>query len=313
MSLINYLSKVKSKFLSVTIHQISKKNIFIPFLFILLIPINSSYAIDPYENISFYKLDNGMQVVLAPSDKAQNLKIKVKVKVGQSVENIHNVGVSHLLEHLLFRDGRFEEGQTYLQLIKENGGSVNGYTSNYETGYYAKIPYKKGDWLVKQFSKMLFNRDIKHDDIQRARSSVELEIGEPGWLSEKLGIDIFGSYSLRYFPEPGFFESEFGIKRQNYTADEQRLSNRKLSYDQLITLYKEYYYPSNMILFVSGNFNSRNMTSLIKTEFGKHKESTGKTVNDDIKPIPNNKPYLRVDQSLLYSPYIYISGQNMII
>lgn len=306
MSCLFYKSLLKSKMLIAIIPRISMIYKYFPFLFLFFLPLNSSYAINPYENITFYQLDNGMQVVLAPSDKAQNFKIKVKVKVGQSVENINNLGVSHLLEHLLFRDGRFEEGQTYLQLIKENGGSINGYTSYYETGYHAKIPYKKSDWLVKQFSKMLFNRDIKHKDIQRAKSSVELEIGEPGWLSEKLNRDIFGSYSLRYFPEPGFFESEFGIKRQYYTDDEQRLSNRKLTYDELIKLYKDYYYPSNMILFVSGNFNPNNMISLIKTEFGKYKKRTGKTVDDDIKPIPNNKPYLRVEQFPFFSPYINI-------
>ena len=56
---------------------------YFPFLFLFFLPLNSSYAINPYENITFYQLDNGMQVVLAPSDKAQNFKIKVKVKVGQ--------------------------------------------------------------------------------------------------------------------------------------------------------------------------------------------------------------------------------------
>jgi len=114
-----------------------------------------AFSRDPFKEMSFHELNNGMSVVLAPSNQAKNVKVKVRVKVGTSVENKKNLGVSHLVEHLLFRDSELEDGQTYLQLIKEEGGNINANVTKDETSYHAVIPFKKGEWLVKRFAMML--------------------------------------------------------------------------------------------------------------------------------------------------------------
>jgi len=151
----------------------------------------------------------------------------------------------------------------------------------------------------------LFDRKIELDFIEKAKSSVELETGEPGWLSRLFGFDLLGSFWLRYFPTPDFYDSEFGIKYPSYTNDEFRLSNRRLTYDQLIKHFDDYYRPSNMMLFVSGKFDSNKMLDLIKDEFGKQSNVPGKTVLEII-PVPNNNPYRRVYNSIWITPHINI-------
>lgn len=267
-------------------------------------------AQDPYKNITLHTLSNGMDIVLAPSRQAENVQVKIRVNVGKAVEDESNLGVSHLLEHLIFRDARFNDEQTYSDLIEENGGSINASVGRNETTYYATIPSQKGEWLIEEFSHMLFNNNIEREDIDRAKSSVELEIGEPSWLADLLDVDIFATLIYRYFPKPDFFESEFGMSKAYYSGNEYRLSNRKLTEDQLHKHYESYYYPSNMVLFVTGKFNSEKMLSFIKQKFGMHPDRQGKTV-PELEPEPNNKPYRRVKNYTSSSAYIYIGTKYL--
>ncbi len=267
-------------------------------------------AQDPYKDVTLHTLSNGIDVVLAPSSQAENVKVKVRVNVGRVVENKNNLGVTHLLEHLIFRDSRFNDEQTYSDLIKENGGTINAGVRRDETAYYATIPSQKGEWLVEEFATMLFNHKIEQDAIDRAKSSVELEIGEPSWLAELLGVDIFATLIQRYFPRPDFYESEFGISQAFYSGNEYRLSNRRLTKDQLDKHYISYYYPSNMTLFVTGKFDANKMISLIEQKFGRHPDRKGKNI-PTLEPKMNNKPYRRVESYRSSSPYIYIGTKHL--
>ncbi len=266
---------------------------------------SSVYAQDPYENVSFHELDNGMTVVLAPGSKAGNISVKIRVDVGSISEDQSNLGVSHLLEHLIFRDSRFDDEQTYLQLIKENGGKVNAFVSRDATVYYALMPSEKGEWLVEQFGNMLFDHTIDEEAIMRAKSSVELEIGEPSWLAGVLGTDVLAPVFHRYFPEAGFFESEFGLSDPSYSMNEIRLSSKKLTHEQLDGHYQSFYRPSNMVIFVSGNFNQNQMLSQIKGKFGTQPRREGRSVPSE-NPLSSNKPYQRIQWNPYGSPYIYI-------
>lgn len=267
-------------------------------------------AQDPYKNVTLHTLSNGMDVVLAHSSQAENVKVKVRVNVGKVVEVESNLGVSHLLEHLIFRDSRFNDEQTYSNLIEENGGTINASVGRDETAYYATIPFQKGEWLIEEFANMLFNLKIEQEAIDRAKSSVELETGEPSWLAERLGVDIFATLIYRYFPKPDYYESEFGISESFYSRNEYKLSNRKLTKDQLLKHYESYYYPSNMALFVTGKFDADKMLSLIEQKFGNHPDRKGKTV-PTLEPASNNKPYRRVKDYKSSSAYIYIGTKYL--
>lgn len=274
-------------------------------------PFNDSAAAqDPYKNVTLHTLSNGMDVVLAPGAQADNVNLKVRVNVGRAVEDKNNLGVSHLLEHLIFRDSRFNDEQTYSDLVEENGGSINARVRRYETVYYATVPYRKGEWIVEQFDNMLFNHEVTQASIDRARSSVELETGEPSWLAEILGFDIFASLIHRYFPAPDFYESEFGMRQPYYSKDEYRLSNRRLTQDQIDRHYISYYHPSNMVLFVSGNFDAGKMLSFIEKKFGRHPDRDGETV-PVLEPEMNGRPYRRVQYTSSSAAYIYIGTKYL--
>lgn len=235
------------------------------FLVLVLIPFVLNAGEDPFKNIELHTLDNGLKVILSPSESAKNIALKVRVGVGGYSETRETLEVSHILEHALFRDGNLEDGKTYLQLIEEEGGKVNAYVRRDETAYYTTIPSNKLDWALIKFKDMIFNRTFDPKIIDLAKSSVVLEIGEPFFFNEIFNTDFFGNFFKHYFADHGYWESEFGYAPHEYTAEEERLSVEYIDVSDVERHYKDYYYPANMTLFLSGNFNSKHvLTSLRK-------------------------------------------------
>jgi hypothetical protein len=157
---------------------------------------------------------------------------------------------------------------------------------------------------------MLFENEINNDSIKCAKLSVELEIGEPSRFAELFGFDVSATIFERYFPDRDFMESEFGISYPFYSANEYRLSNRRLTMMQLKNHYESYYRPSNIVLFISGNFDPDHMISLVSKVYGKYEDSSGKTL-PIINPVPASKPYWRVKLFPFSHPYIYVGTKTL--
>jgi zinc protease len=122
------------------------------YLLLILIFITTLFSSNPYKNITSYTLKNGLKVYLYPNDKAENTAINVDVKVGMKAEDEDSAGLSHLVEHIVFRDGRIED-RDYLDLFKKEGASfVNAYTKYYKTQYLTTIKSDKAYWIVEQFA-----------------------------------------------------------------------------------------------------------------------------------------------------------------
>jgi predicted Zn-dependent peptidase len=226
--------------------------------------------LDPYSVLERIELLNGINVYLAPSNETNLMAIRVVVNVGWEVENEKNFGVSHLLEHVLFRNKNLKDEMSYLQIIKEAGGSANGETSIRETSYYASIPSNKGNWLVETFSQMILNPNIIEEYVEKEKSTVELEIGRPSAWSLALGFSPFDYLNPRYLSKPSFWETEFNIRNeQRFTNTEEQLSNRRLKTKQVLDHYNSYYYPKNMNLYITGKYDKQKLLQLLQVKWGK--------------------------------------------
>ncbi|UYL09437.1 insulinase family protein [Bdellovibrio sp. SKB1291214] len=265
---------------------------------------------DPYKKIEHIKLKNGMQVFLAPSDEATTTSLRLEVGVGWDIEKSGEYGISHLLEHVLFRDKSLKDEMTYLQLIREAGGEANGSTSSRVTSYFGSIPAKKGTWLLESFGKMILVPSILPEFVQKEKGTVELEIGRPGPISETLGFNPMDYLYPSYLREPGFWKSEFGIKgnEDRFTRTEEQLSNRKLEPAQLEKHYADWYYPANMKLFVAGKYDRAQMMAEIEKTWGSLPAKEGKKMPAPETPNPVERPFVR---RTLWdgNPYVYLGAK----
>ena len=191
------------------------------------------------------------------------------MNVGTEVEKAPIIGVSHLLEHVLFRDKQLKEEMSYLQLIKEAGGEANGQTEERQTSFFASIPATRGNWLLEKFAEMILHPEINDDYVAKEKGTVELERGRPSPLAGALKFDLLKYLSLGYLQSPGFAESEFGVKNpERYTLTEEQLSTQHLTTQQVHDHYENYYYPTNMRLYIAGRFDRAQVMSLINEKWG---------------------------------------------
>jgi predicted Zn-dependent peptidase len=247
-----------------------------------------SHLDDPYSQIEFFVLENGLEVILAPESAARTVKVYYEVDVGYGSEDVGNLGVSHLLEHTLFRHPDLSSNMSFLDVIQEKGGQGNGVTSKLTTSYFATVPSKKVIWTIQTFAKMMLGRKIQRKDLEKSRREVQLEIGEANPVSSFLGFDAAKWLTLPYLKAPEFYEYNFGMDlgKTSFTEEENRLSNQKIRLDQVQDRYDRYYYPGNSRLYVAGTFEPTKIKEVLRNSWG----SFSSSFKHELRPVQTPKP-----------------------
>ena len=256
---------------------------------------NTQQMKDPYKDIVHIELDNGMQVYLLNDEKSVNTQVEIEVAVGTDIETDANHGISHLVEHMVFRDQRVPHND-YMDYIKEEGATyINGYTSRYETGYKAIIDSNKSYWVVESFAQMLFDKNITEEDLESERGAVQTEIGEYLW-TDKFMWKLRAFFKMLSPEKKSIYEDDFALEKAKdlpaYYLD--KINNKHFSMKEVMEHYDAYYYPSNTILRVVGSFDVSKMQKLIQNTYGKiNRRGSKKTVRLPKNPTLNQKPHMR--------------------
>jgi zinc protease len=246
-----------------------KRILFILFL-ILTVPAWAQKE-DPFAQITYHQLPNGLKVVLSPNTKLDLVQVRVNVGAGMFHEKKENYGVSHLLEHVLFRNETLEDDMSYMQLIKEKEGEANGVTTWDHTSYFAIVNKSHAHWLIEIFHTMLLNPSLSAKHIETEKKTVLLEIGEPYWLNKFLGIDLTGLFRPPHLKQPTYWEKEFGVNfGHGFSDTEEQLATLRLTHAQVTEHYKDFYDPSNMQILISGGFDPQLVLNQINQLFGQH-------------------------------------------
>ncbi len=254
---------------------------------------NAAAQEDPYKDIVYMQLDNGLQVYLLNDDNAVNTKIELTVAVGTDIEDKQTYGLSHLVEHIVFRDKRIPH-RDYVDYIKEEGATyMNGYTARYKTGYNATIESSKSYWIAEMFAQMLFNKQVELEDLISEKGAVQTEIGAYEWTDKPLWYFIEALEVLTP-PKPDIFRDDFAlpnIKKQSLRLH-QKINNQTFTLPEVMAHYKTYYYPANMILKIAGHFDMDKMKKHVQTHYGSiQKKGSQKALKPEETPQLNQKPY----------------------
>ncbi len=242
------------------------------FLYLLTTTLFAERVTDPYKNIKYFELSNGLKVYMLSDAKAVNTQINLEVNVGVSVETNKNAGITHLLEHLIFRDQRVPYND-YLDYLEEEGATfVNGYTKEYSTEYLATMSSNKSYFLVTTFAQMLFDKNVTVEDLEIEKGALQVEVGELQWYSRIVYYisTVFKSLSSSFPDKANIYVDSFELEKdkENITEYISKYNNSQFTLDEVMKHYKEYYYPKNMTLKIVGNFDEDKMQKLIEEKYG---------------------------------------------
>jgi zinc protease len=209
-----------------------------------------------YEGIRTEVLPNGLHVYLKPVPHAPIVTTMVAYKVGSADERLDHTGLSHYLEHLMFKGtDKLMPGDIDRMTLRRGGGN-NAFTSEDYTIYYFSLPAEGWEDALKIEADRMRNLRIdERHEFQQEKGAVvaELERNEdiPWDLEEKAILPLL-----------------FGSGPYGHPVIGERAHVRGATADIIKSHYDQWYYPNNASLVMCGGFEVEPVLSRIKELFG---------------------------------------------
>lgn len=202
----------------------------------------------------YYKdvLDNGVTIVAEEVPGVHSVAVGFWVKTGSRLEEPEEAGVSHLIEHLLFKGTAKREAKQIAEAIEEVGGQLNAFTSKEYTCYFVRVLEEHLPLAVDVLSDMLFNSLFREQDLDREKNVVAEEIS----MYEDTPDDIIHDY----FSQTMWDGHPLGRPIIG-TMD----SLSRIDRDRLLSFYKRHYCPSNLVVALAGRFEHREAVDLLES------------------------------------------------
>ena len=202
-------------------------------------------------------LSNGMKVLVKEDHRAPVVVSQVWYKVGSSYEDNGITGVSHVLEHMMFKGTKKHGTGEFSRIIAENGGSENAFTGRDFTAYFQQLEKSRLPISFKLEADRMRNLTLPQEEFSK---EVEVVMEERRLRTE----DNPRALTVEQFYATAFVSSPYHNPIIGWMDD---LKN--LNVDDLKTWYGRWYAPNNATLIVVGAVNAPAVFELAEKYFGK--------------------------------------------
>jgi len=245
-------------------------------------------------------LDNGLRVLVETIPHVRSVSVGFWIKVGSRNENRRTNGISHLIEHCVFKGTKNRTGYQIVKGLESVGGTINAFTSRELTCYYAHILDEHFEVAVDTLSDIVLNATFKDREVRKEKHVILDEIRD----SEDTPDEIIYDHFLRdLFPSHPIGYTILGNAGNVKSFDAKDLRNH----------YDRFYVPNNMVISVSGNVKADRALKIVESKFGNRKRNGGrkppgpKPFNPE--PLPN--PYHVVNKPDLKQTHVFIGFRGM--
>ena len=212
-------------------------------------------------------LENGLTIIGEEIPYVKSISLGVWINAGSRIEDEEISGVSHFIEHMLFKGTRNRTSKQIASEIDNLGGQINAFTSKECTCYYVKLLDSHIDIGIDVLSDMILNSKFNEDDLDKERSVIIEELKMYEDSPEDLAYDLLTENIYKNDP--------LGM---NIIGTEESL--KRLNREKLLDYFNKYYVPNNSVIAISGNFNFDEIINKIEEKFKVWKK---RDVNVDIK------------------------------
>ncbi len=203
-------------------------------------------------------LDNGIILHLDKLGNVGTVGICVIVGIGSVHENEEERGISHLLEHMMFKSNEKYSYRQIANTLELNGGKSNAYTSTIATAYFFETLPRGFEKVLDVVTSMFLNARFREDEFENEKKVVLSEIERCLNDPESRLVEI-SSRAL-------YGKSDYGDPIGGY-----RETVESLEKSQVEEFKHKFYVGSNIFVLLSGNFSERHAT-LVEKAFGKVEE-----------------------------------------
>ena len=185
------------------------------------------------------KLANGLRLITKRINGVASLSLGIWINIGGRFESIKQKGISHFLEHLLFKGSNKYSCRKIKESIEGVGGSLNGFTSEELTCFLVKIPSRYLHSALDILSDMVLNPLLKPADVEKEKTVILEEL--------KMYKDLPQSYCLELLDELLWPRQPLGAPVIGTVESVRDMTNEAIRSFQ-----RTYYTPANIVISAAG-------------------------------------------------------------
>lgn len=200
------------------------------------------------------RYENGLRLVVEPMQGFASVSIAVMVKTGSRNEEISENGISHFIEHTVFKGTDRRSSFEISDYIDRIGAQINAFTSKEITCYYTKSTNEHTEDCIDVFSDIFFNAKFDSEELDKERGVIIEEINMGEDTPDELCLDLLAE---SYGGKDGIGMTILGptshIKRFNRNDIDRYMD--------------KYYTADNVVISIAGNVNAKQCEELIEKYF----------------------------------------------
>ncbi len=206
---------------------------------------------------NFYRkvLDNGMTVILEKRD-LPIISCAFAVRSGAIDEKENEKGISHFIEHMLYKGTEKRNAIQIAQEIELNGGQLNGFTSETIVAFWAKMPSDKLNIALDVLSDLVLNPKFDKKEFEKERKVIFEEIK---MYKDNPRMHVFEKIKENLYKKP------FGM---NIAGEYETMNS--ITRERMVEYFNKIYCPRNMILCVVGDADFEKLIKFAKDNFVKN-------------------------------------------
>ena len=200
-------------------------------------------------------LDNGMRVLVEEVPHSRSISAGLWVRVGSRDDPTDRSGISHFIEHMLFKGTPTRSAKEISRQIDALGGQINGATGKESTFYYAEAPASGLREVLEIISDIAQHPEFSSVELERERGVVLEEIRGRDDDPEQQAYDLFTA---------GLWQDDHPLTR---SVLGERETIEGVSRSDLASFHERFYTPDNMILVVCGAAHTESVIALASQMF----------------------------------------------
>lgn len=206
--------------------------------------------------IDYYKLDNGLKVVLCEDHSVPVATVGVYYNIGFRIEPKERTGFAHLFEHLMFQGSQNLGKGEFFKLVQSLGGQLNGSTRFDYTNYYEAFPSNALQTMLWAEADRMRSLSVTQENLEN----------QQGVVKEEVKVNVlnrpYGGFPWLQLPQ---IANENWYNAHNFYGDLQDIDAATLA--EARAFFDTYYVPGNAVLVVAGDFDPAETRNWIREYF----------------------------------------------
>src|SRR5690348_4759756 len=206
--------------------------------------------------VVYYKLPNGLKVVISEDHIAPVVTVSVYYNVGFRVEPKGRTGFAHLFEHMMFQGSANVKKFEHAKFIEANGGSLNGHTDFDYTNYFETLPSNRVETALWLESDRMRSLDVSEENLKNQQNVV----------SEEVRVNVLNQ-PYQFFEWISLWENAFTNWNNSHNGYGDLAEINAATIEDVRSFFKTYYAPNNAVLTVVGDVDVNDVKKMVEKHF----------------------------------------------